>query len=421
MAPDEIRMLVVFLIVFVDLVGFGIIIPLLPFYGEYFGATPAEVGLLMASYSLTQLLAAPVWGRLSDRVGRKPVLTISLAGIAIAYVWLAYADSLWMLFAARAVAGIMAGNIGVAFAYVADVTDSSNRAKGMGVVGAAFGLGFIFGPAIGGILAGSDPDLANYRLPALTAAAFSALATVLAITLLKESLSPELRARQRLLSRRKRWRQLRDALQQPGVGLVIGLAFLANFVFAGMETTFAMWSRRAFGWGPEQNGYLFAFVGLLAAAIQGGLVGRLAKQFGEGRLVVAGAAALAIGMLLIPFSHSLAILLVAMTIVACGFSVVSPSLNSLVSLGVDPGAQGGIMGVTRSATTLARVLGPIWAGALFHYLGRDWPYYAGAVVMAIVVILGLRMWTFRGRQHTVEPATAVAPGAAPEHAVAPDR
>ncbi len=414
-------MLVVFLIVFVDLIGFGIIIPLLPFYGEFFGATPAEVGLLMASYSFTQFLAAPLWGRLSDRIGRKPVLTLSLAGISLAYVWLAYADSLWMLFAARAVAGIMAGNIGVAFAYVADVTDSANRAKGMGIVGAAFGLGFIFGPAIGGVLAGSDPDLANYRLPALTAAAFSAVATLLTLVLLKESLSPELRAQQRRLSRRSRWQQLRAALDQPGVGLAICLSFLAHFVFAGMETTFAMWSRRAFGWGPEQNGYLFAFVGLLAAAIQGGLVGRLARQFGEGRLVVAGAGALAIGMLLIPFSSSLALLLLAMTVVAGGFSLVSPSLNSLVSLNVDSATQGGIMGVTRSATTLARVLGPICAGALFHHLGRDWPYYAGAMVMSIVVVLGLRIWSFRGHGGPEKPAAVTAAGAPPKHAVAPDR
>jgi DHA1 family tetracycline resistance protein-like MFS transporter len=414
---EEIRMLVVFLIVFVDLVGFGIIIPLLPFYGEFFGASPAQVGLLMASYSLTQFLAAPLWGRLSDRAGRKPVLIVSLAGISLAYVWLAYADSLWMLFAARALAGIMAGNIGVAFAYVADITDSSNRAKGMGVVGAAFGLGFIFGPAIGGALAGSDPHMADYRTPALAAAAFSAIAVVLAITLLKESLSRELRAQQRLLSSRKRWQQLREAIAQPGIALVIGLAFLANFVFAGMETTFAMWSRRAFGWGPEQNGYLFAFVGLLAAAIQGGLIGGLAKRFGEGRLIVAGALALAIGMLFIPLSGSVAVLLVAMTIVAFGFGIVSPSLNSLVSLKVGPGAQGGIMGVTRSASTLARVVGPIWAGALFHYIGRDWPYYAGAVVMGIVAILGLRMWSFSSER---EPAAA-ASGAPPEHAVAPER
>jgi DHA1 family tetracycline resistance protein-like MFS transporter len=184
-----------------------------------------------------------------------------------------------------------------------------------------------------------------------------------------------------------------------------------------METTFAMWSRRAFGWGPEQNGYLFAFVGVLAAAIQGSLVGGLAKRFGEGRLVVAGAFALAIGMLLIPLSHALAILLVAMTIVAFGFSIVSPSLNSLASLSVGPGAQGGIMGVARSATTLARAVGPIWAGALFHYIGRDWPYYGGAVVMGIVVILGLRLWSFRSER---EPAAAT-PGATQEHAVAPER
>lgn len=414
-------MLIVFLIVFVDLIGFGIIIPLLPFYGEHFGATPAQVGLLMASYSFTQLLAAPVWGRLSDRLGRRPVLIVSLAGIALAYVWLGYADSLWMLFAARAVAGLMAGNIGVAFAYVADITDSSNRAKGMGVVGAAFGLGFIFGPAIGGVLAGSDPDLANYRLPALTAAAFSAVATVLAVALLKESLSPELRAAQRSLSRRSRWQQLRGALAQPGVGLLIGLAFLANFVFAGMETTFAMWSRRAFGWGPEQNGYLFAFVGLLAAAIQGGLVGRLARLFGEGRLVVAGAAFLCLGMLLIPFSGSLAVLLLAMTIIACGFSMVSPSLNSLVSLAVGPGTHGGIMGITRSATTAARVAGPIWAGALFHYLGRDWPYYGGALVMAVVVLLAFRIWNAGGHSRAGERQVPAASAATAEPSVAPDR
>jgi DHA1 family tetracycline resistance protein-like MFS transporter len=259
--------------------------------------------------------------------------------------------------------------------------------------------------------------MANYHLPALTAAAFSAIALVLAITLLKESLSRELRAQQRLLSSRKRWQQLREAVTQPGVALVIGLAFLANFVFSGMETTFAMWSRRAFGWGPEQNGYLFAFVGLLAAAIQGGLVGGLAKRFGERRLIVAGAFALALGMLLIPLSGTLAVLLLAMTIVAFGFSIVSPALNSLVSLKVGPGAQGGIMGVTRSATTLARIVGPIWAGALFHYLGRDWPYYAGTVVMGIVAILGLRMWGFRSER---EPAAA-ASGAAPEHAVTPER
>ena len=383
-------MLVLFLIVFVDLVGFGIIIPLLPFYGEFFQATPDQVGLLMAVYSLTQFIAAPFWGRLSDRIGRRPVLLVSLAGLAASYVWLGFADSLAALFAARAVGGLMAGNISAAFAYVADVTTPENRAKGMGAVGAAFGLGFIFGPAIGGILAGPDPVNADYQTPAFAAAGLSVAALALALVMLKESLSPEIRARIAEKPRQGRLRQFGHALALPHVGLLIGLSFLATFVFAGMETTFAMWSRRQYGWGPEQNGYLFAFVGIISALIQGGMVGRLARFVGEGKLILYGAAALALGLLLIPVSSELWILLLAMTVLAFGFSIMSPSLNSLISLQVGEEDQGGVMGVTRSATTLARVLGPAWAGMLFAVLGRDWPYFGGAMVMALVVVLGLR-------------------------------
>lgn len=384
---------VLFLIVFVDLVGFGVIIPLLPFFGEHFGASPAQVGLLMAAYSFTQFLAAPLWGRLSDRIGRRPVLIASLTGAVGAYVWLGFADSLWMLFAARLAGGAMAGNISTAFAYVADITGPSNRAKGMGMVGAAFGLGFIFGPAIGGILAGPDPLAADYRTPALAAAALSGLALVLTVLILKESLPPDVRSRHAEIPSATRWRRFRIAITQPSVALLLAISFLATFVFAGMETTFAMWSRRSFGWGPEQNGYLFAFVGLLSAIIQGGLIGRLAKRFGEGRLVVFGSTLLALGMLMIPFSASLASLLAAMVIVALGFSLLSPSLNSLISLQVGAELQGGTMGVARSVTTLARVLGPGWAGALFYYIGKDWPFLGGTLVMAAVVALSF--WSLR--------------------------
>ncbi len=384
---------VLFLIVFVDLVGFGVIIPLLPFFGEHFGASPAQVGLLMAAYSFTQFLAAPLWGRLSDRIGRRPVLIASLTGAVGAYVWLGFANSLWMLFAARLAGGAMAGNISTAFAYVADITGPSNRAKGMGMVGAAFGLGFIFGPAIGGILAGPDPLAADYRTPALAAAALSGLALVLTVLILKESLPPDVRSRHAAIPSATRWRRFRIAITQPSVALLLAISFLATFVFAGMETTFAMWSRRSFGWGPEQNGYLFAFVGLLSAIIQGGLIGRLAKRFGEGRLVVFGSTLLALGMLMIPFSASLASLLAAMVIVALGFSLLSPSLNSLISLQVGAELQGGTMGVARSVTTLARVLGPGWAGALFYYIGKDWPFLGGTLVMAAVVALSF--WSLR--------------------------
>ena len=186
---------ILFLIVVVDLIGFGIIIPLLPFYAEFFYADPATVGLIMATYSLTQFLAAPYWGQLSDRIGRRPVLLVSLAGSAVAYFWLGFADELWVLFAARALGGLMAGNISAAFAYVADVTTPKNRAKGMGMIGAAFGLGFIIGPAVGGILAGPDPINADYKSPAFAAAGLSMMAFALGVIFLKESLSREIRDR----------------------------------------------------------------------------------------------------------------------------------------------------------------------------------------------------------------------------------
>jgi len=383
-------MLILFFIVFIDLIGFGIIIPLLPFYGEFHQASPEMVGLLMATYSFTQFLAAPFWGQLSDRVGRRPVLLVSLAGAAASYVWLGFADSMVMLFAARAVSGVMAGNISAAFAYIADITTPENRAKGMGMIGAAFGLGFIAGPAIGGILAGSDPINPDFQRPAFAAAGMSIVALIMAIFTLKESLSVEIRERLAAKTPVSRLAMFREAVARPYIGLLLALTFLSTFAFAGLEATFAMWSRRQFGWGPLQNGYLFAYVGLLSAFIQGGLVGRLARRFGEANLILQGAVALAVGIFMIPFSDSVILLVIAMTIAGYGFSVISPSLNSLISLQAGKDEQGGIMGVTRSASTMARFTGPAWAGFLFGMLGPDGPYFGGAIIMVVVALLGAR-------------------------------
>ncbi len=383
-------MLVLFLVVVIDLIGFGIIIPLLPFYAVHFQASPFEVGLLMATYSLAQFIAAPIWGRMSDRIGRRPVLLISLAGAVLTYLWLGMANELWILFAARAAGGFMAGNISAAFAYVADITTRENRAKGMGVVGAAFGLGFIMGPAVGGILAGSDPLNADYQSPAYAAAGLSAVALVLGLFTLKESLSDDIRQKNKSKSSTSRLKQFRDAAQKPQIRLLLALSFLAIFAFSGIEATFALWSSRQFGWGPEQNGYIFALTGLLNAGLQGGLIGRMAKRFGETQLLLQGAVTLAIGMALIPFADELWMLIVSMLVATYGFSVISPALNSLISLQTSEEDQGGMMGVTRSATTLARVGGPAWAGFLFSAFGSNWPFFGGACVMAVVIILVLR-------------------------------
>ncbi len=379
---------VLFLIVVVDLIGFGIIIPLLPFYAEHYNASPAEVGFLMAIYSITQFISAPLWGRLSDRIGRKPVLLGSMLGATGAYIWLGFAETLTGLFLARALGGFMAGNIAAAFAYAADVTTPENRAKGMGLMGAAFSIGFILGPAVGGILAGSDPNNADFRTPSFAAAGLSATAFVLGLFILKESLSRELREKIAAQGRQGRLQALLEALRSPGVGLCLGLSFLATLVFAGLEATFAMWSRRQFGWGPEQNGYLFAFIGFLAAAVQGGLIGRLAGKFGVDRLIVAGSCLLCIGLAGVPFSDTVPTLIAFMTIAGLGFSIISPALNTAISVRGGSDVQGGLMGVTRSVTTLSRIAGPIMAGVLFAFAGRDAPYIAGAFIMLIVAALG---------------------------------
>ena len=257
----------------------------------------------------------------------------------------------------------------------------------MGLIGAAFGFGFIAGPAIGGILAGADPYNADFKSPALVAAGLSLLAFLMTAAFLKESISTTQRAKISSLSYSNPFNQLWQSLCHPTLGKLLILIFLSTFVFAGLESTFAMWSRRSFGWGPEQNGYLFALVGLISAIIQGGLVGRLATIFGEKNLVLQGAISLAVGVLLIPFANSLTILLVAMLIACYGFSVITPSLNALVSLETSDADQGKVLGVTRSVSTLARVVGPAWAGMLFSMLGQDWPYFGGFMVMGIVIIL----------------------------------
>lgn len=380
---------ILFLIVVIDLIGFGVIIPLLPFYAEYYQASPFEIGLLMASYSASQFVAAAFWGRLSDRIGRRPVLLISIAGSAVAYTWLGFAETLTVLFAARILGGFMAGNLAAAFAYVADTTTKENRAKGMGIMGAAFSVGFIFGPALGGILAGADAATADFRTPSFVAAGLSATACILGIFFLKESLSEEIRNRQRAMTKINRMHALMEALRQPGVGLLIILSFLSTLVFAGLEAIFAIWSLRQFDWGPQQNGYLFAFIGVIAAIIQGGFIGKLTARFGTERLIVGGSIGLAVGLALTPLARNEIELVAAMAIASFGFSVLSPALNTAISLRGEADVQGGLFGVTRSATTLSRVFGPIMAGAAFAVFGLNSPYIFGAMAMMAVAALSL--------------------------------
>jgi DHA1 family tetracycline resistance protein-like MFS transporter len=381
-------MAILFLIVFIDLVGFGIVIPLLPYYALHFHATPLEVTTMMACYSFAQFFASPFWGRLSDRVGRKPVLLVSLTCSALSYIWMGFAGSLWVLFAARLLAGAGAGNISAAQAYITDSTTEDKRAKGMGMIGAAFGLGFTVGPAIGGMLAGANPTAASLAYPAFAAALLSAIALVLAAVLLKESLAPEHRS---TAARPGRLAMAKAAFARPGLRHLIILFFLTTTAFAGLEATFALWANSVFGWGPLQVGYIFFFIGVVLVVVQGGLIGRLTKRFGEARLVVAGATLLTIGLIALPFSGGIAAVLIVMALLALGLGMLNPAVTSLVSREAGTTERGGILGVNQSGQSLARILGPLIAGLVYSVAGSAAPYYIGAMIMAGVVAMAAKL------------------------------
>ena len=378
---------ILFLIVFVDLVGFGLIIPLLPFYGERFGASPQLVTILMAIYSLMAMLAAPLWGRLSDRIGRRPVLMASMLAAALAYLWFGFASALWMLFAARALAGACAGNIAAAQAYIADVTPPERRARGMGMIGAAFGLGFIIGPALGGIVAGNELATADLETPGLIAAGLSLIAFLGVVLLLPESRPAAVRDQ----PRRGRIAGLRNALGRPVLSRLLLVFFLVILAFAGMESTFALWAMRQFGWGPAQVGYALTFVGLLSAIMQGGFIGTLTRRFSEERLMLAGLVLIALGLLVLPLARDLAPLLAALAALALGMGMMQPSLNSLISRRAGVDEQGEVMGVAQSIGSLSRVLGPIVAGALFEAFGRNIPFLWGALLVGGALVVGWRL------------------------------
>ncbi len=378
-----------FLIVFVDLVGFGLVIPLLPFYAVRFGASPQQVTLLLAVYSLMQLFTSPLWGRLSDRVGRRPVLIVSMAASVLAYLWIGSATALWMLFVARGLAGACAGNIAAAQAYIADITKPEERAKGMGLIGAAFGLGFIIGPALGGLLAGNNPATADIETPAWVAAGLSFVALCGVLLLLPESLPADRRGVPG--PSRSRLSAILDVLRRPVLSRLILIFFLVILAFAGMESTFALWAIEQFRWGPGQVGYVFAYVGVLSAILQGGLIGGLTRRFGEERLLLYGLALIGIGLMVMTVARSVAVLALAVSALALGMGLTQPSLNSLISRRAGREEQGEVLGVSQSVGSLSRVLGPAAAGFFFAGFGRNASFFWGAALVAGALLLTLNM------------------------------
>ncbi|HZS47965.1 MAG TPA: MFS transporter [Blastocatellia bacterium] len=362
MASNRSPLFIIFITVFIDLIGFGIVIPILPIYAEKFGATPLTVGLLLASFSVCQFLATPILGRLSDRYGRRPILFFSLAGTSLAFLTMGFANALWLLFVARIVDGITGGNISTAQAYIADVTTPENRAKGLGMIGAAFGLGFIIGPAIGGVL-----SKFGLPVPFLFASALAAANAILLYFRLPETVKRD--GSPAKASARRGWGIVGISLPDTGLKLILIVYFVGTVAFATLTATLALYTSHArqFHYDATHNGYIFTFVGIIGAIVQGGLLGRLVKQFGESLLVVVGLVSLGAGLAFLPYLTTLIGLLVALALIAIGNGLVTPSLTALASKRTSEKKQGEILGITQSLNSLARVIGPIVGNFLLGF------------------------------------------------------
>lgn len=374
---------IIFFTVLLDLIGFGIVLPLLPAFAAEHSPAEWQIGLLMASYSFAQFLFAPVWGSLSDRIGRRPVLLISLTGSVLAYSLFAVAGSLAMLFAARLAAGAMAANISTAQAYIADVTPPERRARGMGLIGAAFGLGFVLGPALAGLLAHGSAAEAQARV-GFAAAALSAADLAFAFFLLKESLPEERRGLQQQGPRRMEL--LRQALRTPALGAAILIFSLATIAWSSMEPTLVRLLTLQFNFDRPQIGYLFAGFGLYAAILQGGVTGRMAERVGEVRMIAAGALLLCLGMLLLPLAPGLPAVYAALALLGLGQSCLLPSIMAAISRLAAAAVQGGALGVSQSFSSLSRVIGPAMGGWLFG-IDRRFSFFAAAAAALAALLI----------------------------------
>jgi DHA1 family tetracycline resistance protein-like MFS transporter len=418
------KLINIFLVVFIDLLGFGLILPLLPFYAGEYGASDFLVGLLAAAYALAQFFGAPLLGRLSDRYGRRPILMISIAGTALSFVLLGIADPLgrWLaslplqnaspdqlaaltnatvigvMFASRLIGGLAGGNITVAQAYISDVTDEKNRAKGLGLIGAAFGLGFILGPALGGLL-----SRWGYAVPAY-AAAFLALANLAGVFFtLPESLTPERRTqlvndKRPLISLRAMW----EALSAPRVGPLLHIRLFFALAAALLQTMFTLWAKDKLGLDAQSTALLLAYLGVLSVIVQAGLIGPLTRRFSEPKLIVWGTFIYGVSMLAWAFTPSVPVLLVVMIPTAFSTGVLNTVINSAITRVVAPQEIGGALGIAGSLESLSRVISPAVGGWLLGAVGLWAPGVVGALIMGWVV-------TFSWRRLILHPDPALSP------------
>jgi MFS family permease len=374
---EERRALIVLLaVIYLMIAGFGLVIPLLPFFAQAFDAPPWQVTLLFSAFSFGQFLGEPFWGRLSDRIGRKPVLIVTISMVAVSYAALAFAPNLPAAFAIRFFNGVFAGNISTLQGALADVTAPERRAGRMGLLGAAFSAGFSTGPALGGLLAQPSRGALGFQLPLLVAAGF-ALASAVAVVLLVRERRPENRAP----VRRVRAARLREGFADPVISRVVMISFIVVVGFAGIEATYGLWTEQRFGWGPRQIGLAFMVIGLAGALFQGWLCGRLARAFGEARTLTAGLALMGAGLVTQGLSPTWVVAMAGFLLVCLGQSICFPNVSALISRAAPPDRQGEMLGLNTSGMALARIVGPVAAGQAFSLIQPGAPFAISALLI----------------------------------------
>jgi MFS family permease len=375
-------MLVLLLVVFVNLVGFGILMPILPFYAQAFHAPAWQVTWMFTAFSIGNFFAEPVWGRLSDRVGRRPILLGTIFCSGLGFIGLAFAPTIWIALAVRLLTGLTTGNLSTIQGYIADITPPRFRAGRIGLLGAAFALGFVAGPALGGLLASPQLGLAGFRAPLILAGGLSILAAVGVALFVRES-----RERAAISGDGLRLTLLAEARRHPVLGRALVVTLLYTSAFAAAESTFGLWAQNRFGWGPRQLSYAFAAVAVTAAIAQGFLTGRLTRRYGEALTLALGLTIISVALALQPLGAGMdrSIALLALTVF--GQALALPNISALISRTTSPDRQGAMLGLNMSVGAFSRAIGPVAGGALFSIVGADAPLYAAAVAVAPAILL----------------------------------
>ena len=372
-------------VMFINMLGFGIVVPLLPFYARSFQAPAWQIALIFSAYSMGGFFGEPFWGRLSDRIGRRPLLISTLAANCVCYGLLAFAPNIWVAFLVRFFGGMFAGNGSVVQGYIADVTPPDERAGRMSRMGAAFNVGFIVGPSVGGLLANPAAGHIGFQIPLLAASALGALASLGVFLFVKESRAP---ARD-YVKPPSRWVMTGFAFRHPVIGRLMLLTFLVGFAFTGIESCFGLWSSARFGWTPQTLGICFGVTGVVSSISQFFITGPLSRSYGEARMLAIGMAGTALCILAQPFTDGGALTVVAMGAMALFQSVAFPNSGALMSRAIDENHQGQIMGLNNATGAAARFVGPLTAGFVFDRVTVDGPFFLAAAIVAPSILLAI--------------------------------